>query len=121
MLVTCHAESCNSVISVDGPISSGFQYTCRNHAVKDESVVHFQDHQFDRSLGRGFNPREYESGSSFRTSVKKRSGMSPAEQNRRGRVNKLRLIEKAAPALAENKNADKILKILTEDVRDANS
>ncbi len=122
MIILCHVENCNSAINIDeSPISSSFQYTCRNHTVKDETVLHFQDHQFDRGLGKGFNPGEYENGASFRTRPKKRGGMSPAEQNRRGRENKLRLIARAAPDLAENKNADKILKILTEDIRDANS
>jgi hypothetical protein len=132
MIVNCHKKNCPSSINIAGPLSSNFKYTCRNHTAVDDNDVHFQDCQFDRQIGSGTDPKAYERGIGFSGT----RGVRPVNSSINGNTEKTRLlsyprgssvrfrkrlIERAGKELAGHKNADKILKILREDIRDSNS
>ena len=130
MIIHCNYPGCLAQIEVNEDVSPKVGYTCRKHTGVGEDKVRFQESQFDPGIGSGADPKFYERGSGFKTTRGQRpemsriNGRSEEARNRpTGSPKRFseRIIEKAKSELSGHENADKILKILREDIRDNNS
>jgi hypothetical protein len=121
MRLFCRGEGCQASIEVGDSVAPFASYTCKLHVgKKSDDKTRFQEVQFDPAIGSGTDPRAYEKGSGFRGRA--RASNSPRrERSGKGITPRKRFIAKVGPVLVGHENVDKILKILNEDIRDANS
>lgn len=123
MKINCWGINCKAYIEVEGPVGHDANYSCREHSGRREPRHRFQDHQFDRDIGTGTDPKFYERGGSFNRGKGKYSSSERGSTIKGGPTGKLTLknrAEKSKEAVKGHKNEEAILKILNEDVRDGN-
>lgn len=122
MRLFCRGEGCQASIEICESVAPFANYTCKIHVgKKSDDKMRFQEVQFDPTIGSGTDPRAYEKGVGFRGRPGVSKHGSRRDRSGKGTTPRKRFIAKIGPVLVGHENADKILKILNEDIRDANS
>lgn len=120
MRLNCRGEGCSASLEVGDAVLPFATYTCKNHVGrKSENKTRFQEIQFDPRIGEGVDPRGYESGRG--PNIRGRKSSESPEGRQASKENRERAGEKIKAVLKGHENSDKILKILNEDSRGANS
>jgi hypothetical protein len=116
MKLNCQVVGCSQSVEVPGPVSKEMRYTCREHTVKAEDSVRFQEYQFDPLIGDGADPKMYETKNHLFKGAKK---PGPTVRSS-GRLRKKKF-KRLAALLLGHVNADKILAVLKTDIRKTTS